>query len=52
MATVHFDKRISRFRCDNRRKYLTNEIKDFKIILRRKEFKGNVQLDTHRSKMV
>ncbi|KMQ84513.1 retrovirus-related pol polyprotein from transposon tnt 1-94 [Lasius niger] len=29
MATAHFDKRISRFQCDNGREYLTNEIKDY-----------------------
>lgn len=28
MATAHFNMRISRFRCDNGREYLSNEMKD------------------------
>lgn len=29
MEIAHFDKRISRFQCDNGREYLTNKINDY-----------------------
>lgn len=29
MAEAHFDKRVSRFRCDNGREYISNETRDY-----------------------